>query len=181
MPLNLLETVRDRLTDAREHWSKSVVAQAADPPLRRSAMHYAQQAAEDALKAYLTLRERPFDHSHQLPIFLHACVELDSRFEAVIGAAEELLPCDARDRSSSPLYSRQVRAEMVARVAAEQAGRVLDFVEARELLPYATRRRYPPPPGSRQIPEAVEVCEASEHARCVLDFVVALVPPKARP
>jgi HEPN domain-containing protein len=51
-----------------------------------------QQAAEKALKAYLTWRDRPFRRTHELGDLLSECVMFDDEFRALQEAADTLTP-----------------------------------------------------------------------------------------
>jgi HEPN domain-containing protein len=60
---------------------------AATPPLTEMTAYHAQQAAEKAFKAYLTLHSVPFRHTHNLLELLAQCQALDTSFGQVTTAA----------------------------------------------------------------------------------------------
>jgi len=62
------------------------------PPLLDTAAYHCQQAAEKALKAYLSMCDIPFRKTHLLAPLLADCEVFDSEFEALAEAAEFLTP-----------------------------------------------------------------------------------------
>jgi HEPN domain-containing protein len=63
---------------------------AADPPLTGDAAFHCQQAAEKALKAFLTWHDIPFRKTHDLAEIGQQCVRLDVSLEPVCRRAERL-------------------------------------------------------------------------------------------
>ncbi|TME24838.1 MAG: HEPN domain-containing protein, partial [Chloroflexi bacterium] len=63
-----------------------------EPPLSDVAVYHAQQAAEKALKAFLTSHRRPVRKTHDLVALLAECIALDQRFSQFLGAAQTLGP-----------------------------------------------------------------------------------------
>ncbi len=61
-------------------------------PLYGSVGFHCQQAAEKALKAYLTWRDEPFEKTHSLVALVGKCLPLDKSFEQLRTAATTLLP-----------------------------------------------------------------------------------------
>ena len=57
-----------------------------------TAVYHCQQAAEKALKAYLTLKDIPFQKVHDLTALVYACAETDRAFEQIRVAGEILTP-----------------------------------------------------------------------------------------
>jgi HEPN domain-containing protein len=57
---------------------------AADPPLLDDPMFHCQQAAEKALKAYLTWHDRPFRRTHDLVELGNQCVEIDHTLDPLL-------------------------------------------------------------------------------------------------
>ena len=84
------------------------MTQEATPPKRRAAVCHAQQAAEKALKAYLTFRDQPFDLTHRLPLLIDVCAGLDPRFGEWREVAELLTPYATRFRYPGPPGTPQV-------------------------------------------------------------------------
>jgi len=65
---------------------------AQDPPVADIACFHAQQAAEKALKAFLTWRDIPFQHTHDLARLLTQAKALDGDFRSLEAAADLLSP-----------------------------------------------------------------------------------------
>ncbi len=63
-----------------------------DPPILDTAAYHCQQAAEKALKAFLTLHDIPFQKTHLLLPLVGHCIEVDPDFEELKEAAEALTP-----------------------------------------------------------------------------------------
>lgn len=61
-----------------------------DPPLLDTAVYHCQHAAEKAIKAYLTLKDVPFENVHDLTVLVEQCKEIDSAFEQLMETAETL-------------------------------------------------------------------------------------------
>lgn len=62
----------------------------ADPPLVGDALFHAQQAAEKAMKAFLTWHDVPFRKTHDLGEIGHQCVDVDPGLESLCARAERL-------------------------------------------------------------------------------------------
>jgi HEPN domain-containing protein len=100
----------------------------ATPPLLRGAVFHAQQAAEKALKAFLTAWERPFRRTHDLDVLGSDVVALDPSLAAVVAPARDLTPYAWRFRyPGAPLAPT----EEEARAALELARAVYEAVLAR--------------------------------------------------
>lgn len=95
-----------------------------DPPPESVGFH-AQQCAEKALKAYLTLHQVPFERRHDLNYLIDLCAPLDPGFEQFRAQADELTPyaVEFRYPDALPLMSL-----MSARAAVEIAGYIQAFV-----------------------------------------------------
>ena len=63
-----------------------------EEPLLDTAVYHCQQAAEKALKAYLTAHGIPFPKIHLLSPLLGFCEDIDSSFSELSDAAELLTP-----------------------------------------------------------------------------------------
>jgi len=63
-----------------------------DTPYLDTAVYHCQQAAEKALKAYLTLKDTPFQKIHDLSVLVEQCMELDSTFDRLKEIPEILNP-----------------------------------------------------------------------------------------
>jgi HEPN domain-containing protein len=97
-----------------------------DPPPESIGFH-AQQCAEKALKAYLTLRRMRFERRHDLNYLIDLCTPLDSAFDQLRSEAEELTPyaVEYRYPDALPLLSLDA-----ARSTVETANRIHAFVLA---------------------------------------------------
>ena len=76
---------------ARELRAARLVLRAGSP-LPEIAVYHAQQAAEKALKAYLTARSTPFRHTHDLIELNGQCQAIDPSFAALDAVAHLLTP-----------------------------------------------------------------------------------------
>jgi len=63
---------------------------AAAPPLVEDALFHCQQAAEKAMKGYLTAHERVFRKTHDLDELARACGAIDPTLKAVLLEARDL-------------------------------------------------------------------------------------------
>lgn len=63
---------------------------AAAPPLVEDALFHCQQAAEKAMKGYLTAHERVFRKTHDLDELARACEAIDPTLKAVLLEARDL-------------------------------------------------------------------------------------------
>jgi HEPN domain-containing protein len=63
-----------------------------EEPIYDSAVYHCQQAAEKALKAFLTFKESPFQKVHVLSSLVALCCLLDSSFRQLEDGADLLTP-----------------------------------------------------------------------------------------
>ena len=80
------EWMRRALNDLRA----ADVDMAVSPPLLEDALFHCQQAAEKALKAFLTFHSQPFRRTHNLEEIGEACLVLDRSLQQVIDDAVPL-------------------------------------------------------------------------------------------
>jgi len=74
------------------------------PPLPGGAMFHCQQAAEKALKAYLTWHDRSFRNTHNVEELRLQCADVDPSFDELVSAATVLSPYAARSfMASTPI------------------------------------------------------------------------------
>ena len=99
-----------------------------------NAVYHCQQAAEKAIKAFLTYRDVVFEKTHNLPLLLIPCIQLDSRFKQLGEVAEMLNPYASEFR-----YPREVMEpeEDEAEQALVSAKAFVDFII--QLLPDEVR------------------------------------------
>jgi HEPN domain-containing protein len=97
-----------------------------EPPPESIGFH-AQQCAEKALKAFLTLRQVRFERRHDLNYLIDLCTPLDSAFDQLRSEADELTPYAVEYRCSDALSFLSLDA---ARSTVETANRIYAFVLA---------------------------------------------------
>lgn len=85
-----LQEAREWLARAERDLQAARGALRDTPPLPEMTAYHAQQAAEKALKAFLTLRSTPFRQTHDLEELQRQCQTLHPGF-APFGAAAQLL------------------------------------------------------------------------------------------
>lgn len=100
----------------------------ADPPLLDTAVYHCQQTAEKALKAYLTLKDTPFQKVHALSVLVEQCMQSDPTFAELMDIADMLTPYAVAFRYPGDVLEP---AKEDAQEALDAAGKVLDFVLAR--------------------------------------------------
>lgn len=75
---------------ATNDWRGADIDLAAAPPLVEDALFHCQQAAEKAMKGYLTAHERVFRKTHDLDELARACEAIDPTLKAVLLEARDL-------------------------------------------------------------------------------------------
>ena len=123
-----LEEVRAWLTKA-DHDLRAAERLLADPdPLPDVAVYHCQQAAEKALKGFLTLHDASFGKTHALVALVTGAAEMDASFLELLPDAEYLTPFSWRFRYPGELLQPEPKE---ADEALQLARRVLSFVLAR--------------------------------------------------
>lgn len=84
------EEVRSWLLKAAADLRAAAVDLDADPPLIGDAMFHCQQAAEKALKGFLTAHDAPFRKTHDLDELTTACSRIDPDLDREVDPALEL-------------------------------------------------------------------------------------------
>jgi len=114
-----VEDTRAWLTKARTDLRAGEGDLALAPPIPEDAMFHAQQAAEKALKAFLTWHDEPFRKTHDLRELGRQCVRIDPGLDAVCSRAEVLTPFAWQfrypDEPSSPSMQEAGEALALAR------------------------------------------------------------------
>jgi HEPN domain-containing protein/predicted nucleotidyltransferase len=87
-----LQEASDWLTRARRDHLAAYRSLDAEPKLADIAVYHAQQAAENALKAYLAAHDEPFPKIHDLQPLVQRCEEFDPAFSKFISDAQVLTP-----------------------------------------------------------------------------------------
>lgn len=87
----------DRIAEARPWFTKAAhdlraagVLLAANPPLLGEAAYHSQQAAEKALKGFLSFHDIPFGKTHDLAAIGGLCVRQDASLEPLCVRADRL-------------------------------------------------------------------------------------------
>lgn len=82
--------VRAWLRKAADDLRGAEIDLAASPPLVEDALFHCQQAAEKAMKGYLTAHDRIFRKTHDLDELATACTAIDGGLEKILDPAREL-------------------------------------------------------------------------------------------
>jgi HEPN domain-containing protein len=82
--------VRSWLKKAADDLRGADIDLAASPPFIEDALFHCQQAAEKAMKGFLTAHDRIFRKTHDLDELARACEAVDSDLKEVLEAAREL-------------------------------------------------------------------------------------------
>ncbi len=85
-----LAEVRARLRKAANDLKAAEVDLAASPPLLEDALFHCQQAAEKAMKGFLTTHDSIFRKTHDLDELAKTCEGLDSSLAPILDAARDL-------------------------------------------------------------------------------------------
>ena len=99
-----------------------------DGGLYAEALFHCQQAAEKALKGFLTFHQKPFRRTHDLGDLSPDCVSIDATLQSVVAAADGLTQYAWRFRYPGVLYKPD-RAEAIRGL--KQAESVTSEVEGR--------------------------------------------------
>lgn len=126
-PVRVAET-RAWVTYAYEDLRAGQHDLAASPPLLEDAVFHAQQAAEKALKGFLTWHDRPFRKTHDLAVLGGQCVELDSTLDSLLRRAAPLTEYAWKFRYPG---GREKPASEEVRAALTLAQEVVDAVGSR--------------------------------------------------
>ncbi|MFQ5903391.1 MAG: HEPN domain-containing protein [Candidatus Binatia bacterium] len=96
-----------------------------DEPYLDTAVYHCQQAAEKALKAFLTCHDVSFERTHDLSALLELCIAVEPSCEQWRDIAEELSPYAVRFRYPSSVLEPE-RSE--AETALEHARHFVEFI-----------------------------------------------------
>lgn len=97
-------------------------------PLADVSVFHAQQAAEKALKAFLTAHKAGFPKTHDLDLLVRLCQTLDPEFARFVMAADILTPYAVRFRYPGGPLAPDVSE---ARQAIQLASEIVAFVQQR--------------------------------------------------
>jgi HEPN domain-containing protein len=85
-----LAEVRAWLKKAADDLRGADIDLAAFPPFLEDMLFHCQQAAEKALKGFLTAHDRPFRKTHDLDELARACEAIDASLAAILDPARDL-------------------------------------------------------------------------------------------
>ena len=131
-----IRLVKSWLTKAHRDLGSSKALMDQTPPYLDTAIYHCQQAAEKALKAFLTFHNILFDKTHNLSSLLDLCEQVDSDFQNYYEAAATLTPYATAFRYPSEFFEEEPDEEQV-REALKFSEQILNFVLDR--LPQGTR------------------------------------------
>ena len=122
-----LDEVRSWLLKARQDLDASAWLLESPQALYGAVGSHCQQAAEKALKAYLTWQEQPFEKTHSLVALVGMCLEFNADFDRLRAAATSLSPFAVTTRYPGDLP--EISAED-ARDTLVQAPSIWEFILA---------------------------------------------------
>jgi len=98
MPHEIAGDAGEWLRKARRDLQAAERLSVGDDPLFDVAVYHCQQAAEKALKGYLTYHASAFEKTHSLPMLLWQARDLDAGLDSFVESAEFLNPFATRFR-----------------------------------------------------------------------------------
>jgi len=87
-----IHEIRQWLIKAKHDAGSARRLMTGEEPYLDTAVYHCQQAAEKALKAYLTLKDAPFNKIHDLAVLISQCAEFDRGFEDLNALSDVLTP-----------------------------------------------------------------------------------------
>lgn len=136
MPPELLEEVHAWLLKADHDLAAAELLIQGIKPLYDVTVYHCQQAAEKALKSYLTWRAKPFAKTHSLVLLLQFIVEDEPEFDSFVEHAELLTPFAWRFRyPGEQLEPTLEEAQEALRRAKEVVLKVRQKIEAEAATP----------------------------------------------
>lgn len=92
MPLDPVRTADTRawLTKSAQDLRRIEILLAAEPPDAEGALFHSQQAAEKAMKGFLTWHDVPFRRVHELDLIGEQCASVDQSLSDVMSQADTL-------------------------------------------------------------------------------------------
>jgi len=120
--------VRQWVLKAEHDLRSAKVLFGVEPPLLDTAVYHCQQAAEKALKAYLTFKDIPFQKVHVLSVLVEQCMGKDSSYAELLDLADLLTPYATAFRYPGDVLQPGREDAQIAMSAAES---VLNFVLTR--------------------------------------------------
>lgn len=87
-----IHEIRQWLVKAKHDVGSARRLMTGEEPYLDTAVYHCQQAAEKALKAYLTLKDTPFNKIHDIAVLIGQCAEFDRGFEDLSALSDVLTP-----------------------------------------------------------------------------------------
>jgi HEPN domain-containing protein len=123
-----LREAQEWLGRADEDLQVAELTRSATPALLGSSAYHSQQAAEKALKAFLTARQQPFPLTHDLVGLQGLCRGVDAGFDGLVVAAQTLTPYATQFRyPGGPMSPPAADADLAVRLAHD----VVNFVRSK--------------------------------------------------
>jgi HEPN domain-containing protein len=113
------------LTKAKHDLGSAQLLFAGEPNFLDTAVYHCQQCVEKALKAYLTLKDTPFEKIHDLSVLIEECINVDRNFEQLRDLAEILTPYAIAFRYPGEILEPEL---LDAEEALNLAKKAFDFV-----------------------------------------------------
>ena len=120
-----LDEVRSWLVKARQDLDAAAWLLTSPNALYGAVGFHSQQAAEKALKAYLTWQEHSFEKTHSLVALVGICLKFSSDFDTLRHAATMLAPFAVTTRYPGDMPDISVKE---ARDTLDQANLIWDFI-----------------------------------------------------
>jgi len=120
-----IHEIRHWLVKAKHDVGSARLLMTGEEPYLDTAVYHCQQAAEKALKAYLTLKDTPFNKIHDIAILIGQCAEFDRGFEDLSALADVLTPYATAFRYPGDILEPTAPD---AEEAVEMAERIVAFV-----------------------------------------------------
>ena len=121
------QEMREWFQKARNDLRGAEIDLSASPPLLEDVMFHCQQAAEKAMKGFLTGHDRPFPKTHDLDELGTAVQAIDASLASALDRARDLTPFAWRFRyPGTPSVPAREEAEEALAVAREVYQAILD-------------------------------------------------------
>ena len=117
---------------SEEELKLAKLALEAEEPILIPTVFLTQQAAEKALKAYLSLQKQRIIKTHDLVDLVECCIELDPNFVDLLEEASRLNPYITQCRYPDGCFD--IPDVGTVKKCIEEAEKILDFVKTKILL-----------------------------------------------
>jgi len=123
-----IRLVKSWLTKADHDLGSAKILLEQTPPYLDTAIYHCQQAAEKALKAFLTHNDISFEKTHNLSSLLALCESIHPNCRDYYEEAETLTPYATAFRYPSEFFEEELEVEQVDQ-ALDYATKVYEFVK----------------------------------------------------